>query len=493
MSLLNVSLEVQNSAVPTDASEYVAIVGYSTQGPTGDFVASGSLTEVEALFSKGPLVTLAEIALNAGKKVALWRESVAAEAYGTNPTIVDGGGSFATVTYDGSVKPWDRSFASVKFTVSGTIGTAGIKYKIARSYNPTADDYGPELELGTALFILTADGIKLDLTSGELVTATSEIRNAEGRLPTLADATITASLARVGTTPLVINDVILGDAVTSAKIALIKTALDALKVRGVQPTVIGALASPAVGVSAATYAAACAASVDGVDDYRICVTGSDAEFASAGSNRAKCMYPFVASFLEKVCRLKTQIDLRSPASPVTAAGQAETGAFSGPSIQSIHSATPINPIGGWDEVAAGSALSAVRVGAPRFIATYTGTFVADAPVLSQPGTAIQQLSHARVVSRVYRVLYHAVVSYLGQNYTTFTTGPKAGQLVPYEIDRFQDNVTAYVVATLGGLFNDFKFKLTPGQVITTGTASGVFTLNLFNSLVQFNGTISATR
>jgi hypothetical protein len=501
MSSLKVNIPVIAAKVRGTSADTIAILGSSDTGTSGDFVAVGD-TAALAAFGVGSLVTIAEPVINAGGKLALWRDAAAVLSYGAAPTLVSGGGTILAgdITYDAIVKPKDRSFMTIVFTVGGTVGVAGIKYKMLRSYNPTAEEIAAatELTLGTATFIASPDGIKINLAATKTVTATTTITNCEGKLPSVADATITAMLARLETYPGDTFEVVINAPLSNAQLALVKVGLDALASKGKRPTVYCVVGSPSVGDSAATFLTAVQTAVSGITDDRITPFASEAFFASAISGRSRCMYPVLISVAAKLPVTLPQTDLRSTELPPSAPGDSPipSGLVSGPTLQKVSSATVQAPLGDWDD-SRNDALSALKVGSLRNLpGNVQSSYISDAPALSATGSAIEQVSHARVTSRAYSALFRVMFTLVGQIYPTYPAipvTPESGRILPYVVDRLNHAVENYVANAIAGMANALSFSWDATNAISDGSGGGTLYLGLFNTLVTATVPIVVSR
>lgn len=502
MSSLKVSIPVVAASVQGTSPDTIAILGYSDTGTTGDFTAVGDSTSLANLFGVGALVTVADPIVRAGGRLAVWRDAAAIQAYGSLPTLTAGGGTIVIgdITYDATVKPKDRSFMTIVFTVGGTIGTAGIKYKMLRSYNPTADEIAAatELSLGTATAITSPDGIKINLASTKTVTNTTVILNCEGKMPTVADAAITAMLARLETYPGDVFEVVIAAPLTNAQLALVKTSLDALAPKGRRPTVYCQVGAPAVGDVAATFLTAVQTAVTGIVDDRISPWASEANFVSAISGRTRCMYPVLVSAVAKLPTLSARGDFRSTALPPQAPGEAlvSTADIAGTTLQRVNPATVQAPLGDWDD-SRNDALSALKVGALRNLpGNGDSSYISDAPVLSAAGSSIEQASHARVVSRAYAALFRVMFTIVGGIYPTYPAIPvtaQSGRILPYAVDRINRSVETYVSAAIAGMYNSLDFQFDNTNAISDGSGGGTLFLGLFNTLVTATVPIVVSR
>jgi hypothetical protein len=496
MGLLEFYAQALNSTAAANTDEYIGIVACSTTGPVGDFVTVTDIATLKATFGTGPAVVLAEPAINAGKAVAIWREPVPVLAYGSPATVVSGGGTLAAATYDASVKPTDRSFASVQFTAAGTIGTAGIKYKLARVLNPTDADYGAaEYDLGTALFILTPDNIRINLTTGQTVTALSRITNAEGRMPAVDDATVTAAIVRIGTSDLRIRNIIIGSEVTTgAKLTAFNTAAVALETRSRRPHLFACLPAATLAQTPAAWITATQAITSGIVADLVTVVATEATGSSPATDRTVLLYSVMVSVIDKLARTTRPTDLRCFASKAAKASEAAApDGVAGPTIQTITSPATNTPLGGWDD-SRGKALSNARVLSLRKInSDFLGTFIADAPTLSAPNTALQNVSHARVLSAVYQTACIAGMTYLGHYYETMVGAAQDGRLVPAEVDAIQDGIKEYVDAAHSREYQSFAVTIDRTDSISDGALGGFITLTALRTLEKLTLPITFKR
>ena len=510
MGSIKATINVQNSTVSAGSgSDYLGIVGYSTAGPLGDFFAVNDTAALAATYGTGPLVMAAEVALRAGKRVALYREATPTFGYGAAATVTGNAGTLvaADVTYDATIKPSDRSFTTIKFGTSGTFGVAGITYQYARKYNPGVDapgelvpgDYnGAEIALGTALFITTPDGQKINFATGKTVTANARVNNLEGLLPVVPQATTVAAIGRIATSAFRIRDLFVIDDVTNAKLLAFSAALDLLSVKGIRPTVYVQVAQATWTQAPAAWQTAVGTVVNSVTDPRIVPMSSEAEVTSLLTGRSSAMYPTILSMIDFVARCGAATDPRGVAKPQTLPGETvgKTADLAGQAIQRLRADVVPTPIGGWDDAAAGDVLSALRVGSLRFVAGFPGNYISDAPVLTSAAVAINNAAHARCVSVGYELAYKALITYAAQNYPTWpagTPGGLGGCILPFAVDIINEGIETAILNSAGGIFNAVTFELDPSNSISDGQASGVLTLDLFNVIVQFTVTAVVRR
>lgn len=490
--LLDVNLTIENGTVIAEGARAIGIVAASDVGTGGDFVYLTSLEAARTALGGGPALTACEAVFAAeSAPVAVYGDATATRAYGTAPVVVSNGGTLAgaDVTYDATQKPSNRGHVSVRFTADGTIGTAGIKYQIATRYNPTDADYGSEIDLGTATSITAGPGIKLNLAATKTVKVGTEIQNAEGLCPVVADATITAAITRAATHPARPEVVgVISPATSSATLAAMKAGRVAARALGRDLPVIGVVGAPTRTTTPAAFLASVSAVVAGFLDEGIAVFASEAETPSLA------LHTTALSALSAIARLPPTSDLRAPAAPAAVGGTGlPDAATSGPAWQSLRDAVTSSPLGSWDEGGnASSALSLLRVGALRSIAQFTGAFIADSPVLSASNTAIEQIDHARAVAAAYGAAYLSLFSVAGQKLRRFTEGEKRGRLVPYAADQVESQVSRYVDA-VAPYFNGPATFQVDRTANVPGRLSGVLSLPLLDSVVRVDVAVSASR
>lgn len=502
MTLIDVQLGIVNKAVASASGRAVLVAGYSTSGPAQLPTLVASLDALTTTFGTGAAVEEAAFVINAGRPVLFWRDDTAALAYGAAPLTTGGGTSVAS--YDATQKPADRCHFSVVITAAGTVGTAGVKYRTARNVNAVfPDDFGVEQSLGTATFIQSPEGIKINLTVGTVLL--NQRIDAEGILPKMSTAKIDAALQSLKGLQTRVDLAYFASEVGATEIAQLTASLDTLKNFGLQPVPIAPLAAALRTDVTATWLAAVQAAVQASTDWRICVAAPEEPAVSLVSGRPKRLSSVTTSIVDKACRLRMAADLRSPVSPaVSPDSQTQRpDDTAGPTIQSLSDAPVLSPYN-WDERQSG-ALDANRICALNRIPGFTGTYIGSAPVLSLPGTAIRYLQDARVAAFTFEELRRALIGYAGRVYDTLPDegpGKPAGRLAPYERTYIEENVGTYMRALLGitpgasGAAKSavaFTVTLDPTDSIADEKLAAQWSVTLLGTLAVFSGSIVVSK
>lgn len=500
MASLKVSIALQNTIASfASGEELIGIVGSSTQGPTGDYTVVGNTTDLAAIFGSGPLVTAAEIALRAGRRVALWRDGGATLSYGAAATVVGNAGTAVAgdITYDAVTKPTDRSFTTIKITNGGTTGTAGITYQYARRYNGpaglvTGDYNGVDIALGTALTITLPDGVKVNIATGKTFTTGALISNIEGNLPTLQSTQITSAIARIGSYARPIRALFVVDDTTNAKLSAIATARAALLPLGKLPLIVAQVAQATNTTTPSAFLTSVTTAKGSVQDTHVAIVATEGEITTLLGGRV-AMWPAIAAFIDAVSRVSPSTDLRTVAKPGVLATTAITPSASsdvvGPVVSSISPQSPATPIGGWDDAAAGDVLSALSCGALRKVPGFAGTYISDHPVLQAANTALNNIARARVVTLAVELAYTAFFTWLAQNLPT----DNQSRILPFACDLIDQDISEQVTKAMNGAAQSVTFATNRSDAINDEQASGTLTIKLYNVIVQFTITAPITR
>jgi len=499
MTLINATITVENSPSPATGEKAALVIGYTTAGPSKSLTRVATVAGLTAAFGLGAAVEEAALLVDAEKPVYVWRADDAVKAYGAAPVATGAGTSVAT--YDAAAKPNDRCHATVLFVTGGTIGTAGATYKLARCINPTAADYGPELQLGTANFIETPDGIRFNFAAGTVVAG--QTVSGEGILPKVNAAGIAAAIAALAGVTETVDMIVIASEVTATEIDQIKTSLASLLVAAKKaPQVFAPLpAAIRTEVDPVAWQAAHVAIVAGKDCYQVAVGGSEAPLVSVASGRTRMLRNVIASVINKAATMRLGAGLQSVAAPLASPDvtlDQEAADTAGPTIQSLTpSPTNTNTPYNWNERISG-ANDANRICELNFVPGFSGTFIASAPVLSAPNTSIVDVTDAMVTNAALEQLHRAIFTHLGRTYETVA----GGRFAPYAASNVEDGISGYVKAFLGIVpgakdaapaASDFAFTLDRADSIADRRIAGFFRLVLLGTLAEVTGKVVVTK
>lgn len=194
--LQNVVLNETDGAlgILSTGRKMLAIVGTSS---TGDAAVPGTYArkqDVIDTFGRGPLVEAACYALEAYRQpLVLVRADTASQGNTTNSAALFAD-PYQSATFSGN--PYDDGQAIVRFTTAGTVGVAGIKYRV------TFDNvnYGPEQSLGTlSSFTIPELNVTITLETGKLIAYLDTIL-VNCTAPTWDATTLGAALTALGDT-----------------------------------------------------------------------------------------------------------------------------------------------------------------------------------------------------------------------------------------------------------------------------------------------------
>jgi hypothetical protein len=157
-------LDNAGSSIPVNAQTVQVVIGCSSSGTVATPVATRSIATLQSTYGKGPLVEAAALAIAAGATVIAVRATSASP--GSTSAVVFAGTGTSVITASVGTA-YDEAYVKFVVVTGGTIGVAGITYKVSFDAGKT---YGPVLALGTAnTLALTGLGITLAFAAGTLV------------------------------------------------------------------------------------------------------------------------------------------------------------------------------------------------------------------------------------------------------------------------------------------------------------------------------------
>ena len=152
--------------LPSSAGKLLAVVGASSSGTTVTPATYARVTDLTAAFGDGPLVEAAARCIQrTGRPVVVVR-TAAATNVGAYGTPVDGVTGTSTVTVDTDVEPYDDYDVIFEVIAGGTIGVAGITYRVSLD---NGNNYSAVTGLGTANSVTLIGNCGLDFGAGTLV------------------------------------------------------------------------------------------------------------------------------------------------------------------------------------------------------------------------------------------------------------------------------------------------------------------------------------
>ena len=154
--------------VSVPASSVQVVIGPATSGTDAVVVATRSPKVLQDTFGSGPLPEAAALSALAGGTVLAMKAATNTDGQLTGVTITraTSPASTSVITADGT--PTDEFYVVFLCTADGTIGSAGITFRISVD---GGRNYGPKLALGTAnFFLITGTGITLHFAAGTLKT-----------------------------------------------------------------------------------------------------------------------------------------------------------------------------------------------------------------------------------------------------------------------------------------------------------------------------------
>jgi hypothetical protein len=150
--------------VTVPQSNVQLVIGCAPAGPIAQVVATRNPNTLASVFSGGPLVEAAAMAIAAGAIVLAMRATTnTAGAVSTVDSTLKTGTSAVTVTGT----PYDTTYVKVIFDVGGTIAAAGIKFRVSLDGGRS---YGPQIALGAPVtYVIPGTGVTLNFAAGTIV------------------------------------------------------------------------------------------------------------------------------------------------------------------------------------------------------------------------------------------------------------------------------------------------------------------------------------
>jgi len=150
--------------VVVPASSVFVVIGPATGGDVEQVVATRNPNTLKSVFTGGPLVEAGGLIIAAGGTVLAMRGTTNVAGEASDVTMTRVGSSTCEITVTG--EPVDEYYVVVKITKGGTVGDAGIRFKLSLD---AGRSYGPELALGVATSYEILDtGLTLEFGTGTL-------------------------------------------------------------------------------------------------------------------------------------------------------------------------------------------------------------------------------------------------------------------------------------------------------------------------------------
>lgn len=164
MTIGEVTLNILDGGgvIAAPLNEVQVVIGCATAGPVAQVVATRSVKTLQDTFTSGPLVEAAALTVVKGGTVLAIRATT--NTAGSSEAVQFTGTGSSVITVTGT--PVDAFLVQFVCTVAGTIGSAGIKFKLSLD---AGRNFGPELALGTAnTFVISGTGLTLNFAAGTL-------------------------------------------------------------------------------------------------------------------------------------------------------------------------------------------------------------------------------------------------------------------------------------------------------------------------------------
>lgn len=151
------------SVVNVPANSVQVVIGTCASGTAAQVVASRDPAALKGIVGAGPGTEAAATSIGAGG-TALFMKA-ATDTAGVASAVTQTGTGSSTISVAG--EPLDAYLVKFLVTRAGTIGTAGIRFKLSLDAGRT---YGPEIALGTAAtYAIVGTGLTLNFGAGDLV------------------------------------------------------------------------------------------------------------------------------------------------------------------------------------------------------------------------------------------------------------------------------------------------------------------------------------
>lgn len=173
-----------NVVLPVESLQLV--IGTCSAGTAAQIVPTNNPNTLITSFGYGPLVEAAALVCAAGGTVLAMKAATNAAGTATAVQFVGTGTSVITVTG----APYDDYYVQFLVVAGGTIGTAGITFKVSLD---AGRNFGPTIALGTAsTYAIPNTGMVLNFAAGTLVA--SDSAKFKTTAPAWADAGVQACL-----------------------------------------------------------------------------------------------------------------------------------------------------------------------------------------------------------------------------------------------------------------------------------------------------------
>jgi Protein of unknown function (DUF2586) len=208
MGLGDVEITIQdggaNTTIQVPSQAVQVVIGCLLSVATvqaNQIVSTRSPTTLQQVFKGGSLCEAAALTCQAGGTVLAIGVPIATAGTATTPVTSGTGTALAvfTVTLDGTNGAWDDYYVVYKVVTGGTIGTAGITFKVSLD---AGRNFGPTIALGTATsYAIPNTGVTLSVGSATHTYVAGDTVQFATIAPLWNDAGLSAAITALQASP----------------------------------------------------------------------------------------------------------------------------------------------------------------------------------------------------------------------------------------------------------------------------------------------------
>lgn len=390
---VNITVSDNNLGVVASGSRVQAVLGIASKGTVNQPATFGSVRDLTAAFGTGPAVEAAALVIQQGAQVLFVR--VAQSADGGAGTVDDSGPGTSAITVSAAgEKPTDDLDVVIEWLSDGTVGTAGIKYRVSLD---GGNNYGPPTALGTANTV-TVPGVATFALGAGTIKAT-DVTRVRLTAPTFGTTELGAALDALAGSSARYRTLHVVGAANAAVCAAIdaKLATMAIKVKPRRAIVSARL--PNAGETDAAYVTALQPLSDTFASPRVSIAAGAVSQISAVTGRVQ-RRPLAFAYAARQASVDTHIDI----------ADVNLGALTGASIKDING----NPVGDYHDENVNGGLDDLRFVAARTWETVAGTFLSRPRTSAALGSDFRLLPHGLVIDEAHEVTYGALLRRLSR-------------------------------------------------------------------------------
>jgi hypothetical protein len=403
-----------------------AVIGVASKGPIATPSSFSSVKALTDAFGTGPGVEAAASAIASGASVLFIRCEQAAD--GTFGTLHDEGTGTSVITLGagaGAKKPADDYDLAVEFLNDGTVGTAGVRYRVSLDGGA---NYGPSLALGTANSI-DLDGVAT-LALGAGTIKAGDKTSVRTFAPTVSASTLGAALDAFALSAVQVATVHVTVPITAALGGAIDTKLTAMSAKAKPRRWIGSIRTPNDGESDAAYQTVAQGIRAGYSTKLGMVCAGACVQVSAISSRS-FVRPVSFAVAAREAVVEEHIDT----------ADVNLGALTGVSIKDANG----NPLTRLHDEGANEGLDAMGYCTLRTHETLSGVYITRPRLFSEEGSDYRLLAHGRVTDLAHRTAYGNLLRRLNR---AVEVDAKSGRILESEARDIEAGCNAALRAVL---------------------------------------------